>query len=191
MSKARFGLTPVALLMATAWLWPATTAAAGGGCHTGASQATGENTADTVAMAEACFTPSVLHVDPGTQVRFVNKDLMTHNVSAIGWGSDSDMREGDSFTATFDQEGTFPYACMYHYGMTGAIVVGDGKGAASGIPVQPGGIVDSTPLASQQAARTVSAAEQSQALGWAIAGVAGLIVGASLAGAILRRRGQS
>ena len=40
---------------------------------------------------------------------------------------------------SFDEAGTYPFACSYHPGMTGAIVVGDGKGAAGGetIAVEP------------------------------------------------------
>ena len=46
---------------------------------------------------------------------------------------------GDAFTATFREPGIYPFACTYHPGMTGAIVVGDGKGVASGetITVEP------------------------------------------------------
>ena len=33
---------------------------------------------------------------------------------------------------SFDEAGTYPFACSYHPGMTGAIVVGDGKGVAGG-----------------------------------------------------------
>ena len=49
------------------------------------------------------------------------------------------MAKGDAFTATFDGAGIYPFACQYHPGMTGAIVVGDGKGAGSGagITVEP------------------------------------------------------
>jgi hypothetical protein len=140
-------------------------------------------------MAEACFTPSVLRVDPGTEVRFVNKDLMTHNVSAIGWGSDSDMREGDSFTTTFDEEGTFPYACMYHYGMTGAIVVGDGTGPKSGAAI-PVDTIDESPVAAAETLATETA-EQSRVLGWAIAGGAGLVVGAGITSFLRRRRSEA
>jgi plastocyanin len=173
----------VASALAAAVLWPAVPASAGGGCHSSATEGTG----DTVAMAMACFTPSVLQVDPGTEVRFVNKDEMTHNVSATGWGSDGDMGEGDSFKATFDEEGTFPYACMYHYGMTGAIVVGDGDGLASAIPIQTGSVVDSTPVSEESVASVVQPA-RSAVLGWTIAGAIGLILGVGLTG--LLRRGR-
>jgi plastocyanin len=177
------------LVLATAALWPAATVSAGGGCHGRSTQGEG----DTVAMAKLCFTPSVLRVDPGTEVTFLNKDPVTHNVSASEWGSNSDMREGDSFTVTFDREGTFPYACMYHYGMTGAVVVGDGTGPASGDPIEVGSVVDSTPLA-QDGVSSVSSTtpEPSGLVGWAVtAGGIGLLLGAGVIGLLLRgRRGS-
>jgi plastocyanin len=172
----------VASALAAAVLWPAVPASAGGGCHSSATEGTG----DTVAMAMMCFGPTVLRVDPGTEVRFVNKDAMTHNVSATGWGSDGDMGEGDSFKATFDEKGTFPYACMYHYGMTGAIVVGDGDGPAPAIPTQTGSVVESTPVSDERAAALQPA--RSGIVGWTIAGAIGLILGMGLTG--LLRRGR-
>jgi plastocyanin len=176
----------VVLVLATAALWPAAIAAAGGGCHGRSTQGSG----DTVAMTKACFTPSVLRVDPGTEVTFVNKDPITHNVSASEWGSNGDLYEGDRFAVTFDREGTFPYACMYHYGMTGAVVVGDGTGPASGDPIEVGSVVDSTPLAKDRAARVSSATpEDSGPVGWTVAaGGTGLVIGAALARMILRGR---
>ncbi|MGH2691460.1 MAG: cupredoxin domain-containing protein [Actinomycetota bacterium] len=185
MRKGRAGGLAIVLTLVTAVLWPAGTAMAGGGCHTGASQGEG----DRVEMAKACFTPSVLRVDPGAEVTFINNDPVTHNVSATGWGTGEDLQEGDSFTATFAEEGTFPYACMYHYGMTGAIVVGDGTGPASGAPVEVGSVVDTTPISQQRAdSVTASTRDDSRALGWAVAGGIGLLLGAVLSGMVLRRR---
>ena len=177
------GGTLLALSLAMAWMWPATAAMAGGGCHTGATQGEG----DTVEMAKACFSPSVLRVDPGTEVTFVNRDPITHNVSATGWGTDRDMDEGDSFTATFADEGTFPYACMYHYGMTGAIVVGDGEGPATGTPVV-GSVFEAEPVSQDRVGGIGAGSEGSNVPGLAAAGGIGLVVGAGLGGLLLRRR---
>jgi plastocyanin len=174
------GLVAVVALTCGA-LWPTGIATAGGGCHSNATQGSG----DTVAMSEMCFTPSVLQVDAGTEVRFVNKDFLPHNVSAP-WGSDGDLQEGDSFTATFENEGTFPYACMYHYGMTGAIVVGDGSGPATGASVEPGSVVDTTPISQESAASPQP--NGSGILGWTIAGTLGLILGAGMTTALRRGR---
>ena len=175
------GLLVVAVLACGA-LWPAGTATAGGGCHSNATQGSG----DTVEMSKMCFTPSVLRVDPGTEVTFVNNDPIAHNVSAE-WGTDQDLLDGDRFTATFSDEGTFPYACMYHYGMTGAIVVGDGDGPATGALVESGAVVDTTPVAQERAASAQSSG--SGMLGWTIAGAIGLILGAGLT-TVLRRGRQ-
>jgi plastocyanin len=116
-------------------------AAAGGGCHTAAteSDASGEKEA-TVRLIDACFTATTTTVDPRTPVTFVNMDDgITHNVGGNQWGHFDDLYPGDAFTVSFDQAGTYPYACTYHPGMTGAIVVGDGKGAGAGetISVEP------------------------------------------------------
>jgi plastocyanin len=108
-------------------------ALAGGGCHGGVTQndATGEKVA-TVKMFDACFTATVTTVDPGTPVTFANTDLgVTHNVGGNQWGHFEDMIGGDAFTVTFDEAGIYPFACNYHPGMTGAIVVGEGKRAGT------------------------------------------------------------
>lgn len=115
-------------------------ALAGGGCHAPATQADGTGQeAATVRLIDACFKASVTTVDPGTAITFVNDDWTTHNVGGNAWGNFDDMREGDAFTMTFADPGIYPFACTYHPGMTGAIVVGDGTGAGSGsaITVDP------------------------------------------------------
>jgi plastocyanin len=116
-------------------------ALAGGGCHSGTTyqDASGEKEA-TVRMVDACFTASVTEVDPGVSLTFVSDDAgITHNVGGNGWGYLDDMSKGDAFTATFDEPGIYPFACSYHPGMTGAIVVGDGTGAGNGsaVSVEP------------------------------------------------------
>jgi plastocyanin len=187
MRRGRAAGLAVVLTLATGALWPAGTAmAGGGGCYGGPTEGTG----DTIEMAEACFTPSLLRVDPGTEVTFVNLDPYSHNVSAIEWGSPGDLKKGNSFTTTFAEEGTFPYACMYHYGMTGAVVVGDGAGPASAVPVSTESVSKSKPL-SQETAVTSAANEGSGAIGWAVSGGIGLLIGAGLGGLLLRRRREA
>jgi plastocyanin len=156
------------------------TAGAGGGCHAGMTQGTG----DRVDMVDACFTPSILQVDPGTEVTFTNKDPMGHNVSAYEWGRFDAMRRGESFTATFTEEGIYPFACSYHPAMTGAVVVGDGLGPGSGVVLGAASSSESQPKAAPAAATTDSA---STAIGWVGGGLAGLLLGAVL-GWTLRRR---
>jgi plastocyanin len=109
-------------------------ALAGGGCHSPvtSNDATGDDNA-TVRMIDACFSASLTNVDAGTSVTFVNDDGgITHNVGGNQWGHFDNMWKGDAFTATFNEAGVYPFACSYHPGMTGAIVVGDGTGAGNG-----------------------------------------------------------
>ena len=160
-------------------------ALAGGGCHGGVTQndATGQKVT-TVRMIDACFTATVTTVDPGTDVTFVNADFgMIHNVNGNEWGHVGDMSKGDAFTVSFDGAGVYPFACQYHPGMTGAIVVGDGTGTGSGanITVEP---------FSAPAPKTVTRVVTKDAgtpAGLAVtAGVVGIALGAGIAFGILR-----
>jgi plastocyanin len=124
------GLVAAAAL-AGPWAVPA--GAGGGMCHAELTEGSGT----VVAMSKLCFRPGVLRVDPGTRVTFVNRDPMGHNVSANGWGEPAAMSHGDSFTATFGAPSVYPFACMFHPGMVGAVVVGEDleAGSADGVSV--------------------------------------------------------
>jgi plastocyanin len=165
-------------------------ALAGGGCHGGVTQndATGEDGA-TVRMIDACFTATVTTVDPGTGVTFVNADFGTiHNVGGNEWGHFEDMARGDAFTATFDEAGVYPFACNYHPGMTGAIVVvGDAKGAGSdgSITVEP-----FEAPAPQTVTPVVATDEGLPAALVVAAGVVGLALGAGITFGLLRSGGK-
>jgi plastocyanin len=158
---------------------------AGGGCHRGATQGKG----DTVEMAEACFTPSVLRTEPGTQITFVNTDPFVHNVGGGEWGHFDDLAQGDAFTASFAEPGVYPFACTYHPGMTGAIVVGDGTGAGSGRSVTVASA--SRPIEEEPAGSTTTTSnlrpETGPGLGWLFSGAVGLVLG-TMVGLISRRR---
>lgn len=164
---------------------PVFPAAAGGGCHSGATTGTG----DTVEMVNACFTPSTLRLEPGGEVAFVNRDPLIHNVTANGWGNFEDMNEGDAFTATFEEAGVYPYACAYHPGMSGAIVVGDGAGPGNGAVITVESFTEPLPRAELQAEVTQpAAASGSTAFGWIGGGAIGLALGIGTAALVARRR---
>jgi plastocyanin len=167
---------------------PTVPALAGGGCHDGAT--TGEG--DTVEMKDACFRPSTLRIDPGDTVTFVNRDAMTHNVTANGWGRFEGMNQGDTFQATFEESGIYAFACQYHPGMTGAIVVGDGTGSGSGESVtvasyRPPAASESQVLASEPVSNEAS----SSAVGWVAGGAIGIAIGVAGGLLVRRRRGAS
>jgi plastocyanin len=154
-------------------------ALAGAGCHTGATQAdeTGKD-GTTVRIIDACFTASITKVDPGTSVTFVNDDVgMTHNVGGTEWGYFDDMTKGDSFSATFADPGVYPFACSYHPGMTGAIVVGDGYGAGAGWTVLNDPVA---PVADTAKVAPVADAGGGSSLAFVAIGVLGAALGAAI-----------
>jgi len=113
---------------------------AGGGCHSDATVAAGVR----VTLSELCFGPTVLYVKPGDTVTWTNKDSTAHTVTglAISWGSGEGLLEGKSVSYRFAQQGIYPYSCIIHPGMVGAVVVGDAGspsaalGMAAPMPVQ-------------------------------------------------------
>jgi plastocyanin len=161
---------------------PTFPAAAGGGCHTGATQGKGAD----VEIADACFTPTILHIDPGQSVTWTNTDPFAHNITSNSWGYFDDLLEGDSFTATFGDAGVYPYACTYHPGMTGAVVVGDGLGAGSGQTVAVGAEAVQSPAAPAEVA--VASAGAGSVGAWIGGAALGIAVAMGLV-LVLRRRG--
>jgi plastocyanin len=118
-------------------LWGASgIASAGGGCHIPPTIGRG----DSVDIADLCFDATVLYVEPGTDVTWTNRDAMTHVVVGVGdsWGDPgASLSRGDTLRYRFDHDGVYPYSCLIHPGMVGAIVVGDGVGTdlAGVVPV--------------------------------------------------------
>jgi plastocyanin len=106
-------------------LLPAAPARAGGGCHGGPVK---DVVGTTVDLEDMCFVQTILRVKPGQSVTWKNGDQMDHMVTgaAGSWGSFEDLRPGETVTYRFERPGVFPYACMIHAGMVGAVVVGNG-----------------------------------------------------------------
>ena len=115
---------------------PVRPAVAGGGCH--AADISEMTTAATteITMHDNCFNPTVAHVPLGAAVRWVNKDPTGHTVTGVGWGSFDEYGTAAKMRKVwFNQVGVYPYYCLLHVGMAGAVVVGDGdlvKDAAPG-----------------------------------------------------------
>lgn len=128
-------------------------ASAGGGCHRAAAGGQSEAAGTLVELSSNCMTPTVLHTERGGTVTFVNVDPVQHNLFGTTWGFDT-LAPGVSFTQTFDEDGTYPYACTLHPGMVGAVVVGeqaappaaaaspvDTDEASLAVPLGAGGVV--------------------------------------------------
>ena len=116
---------------------PATAAAGGGGCHRVAETGPIEAAGTSVDLVDFCMTPSVLRVEPGDTVTFINRDPAMHNVIGSGLFVD-ELGPEESASFRFDDAGTYAYACTLHPGMVGAIAVGDGRRVAPAtLPIGP------------------------------------------------------
>lgn len=172
-------------------------AGAGGGCHevSGAVTSAAASRQVTVPMEKCAYGPTVLYVDPGTEVTWINNDPVPHTVSGaqLSWGSADLIEARESASYRFDEVGIYPYHCTLHPGMTGAIVVGDVGDAKEAvtreIDRQPQPISGDTDV---EAPATDSTTGQgiSPAAG---AGIAAMSLGAGFGAALVfhRRRGAT
>jgi plastocyanin len=126
----------LAVAMSLAVLF-AVPAAGGAGCHRGWQFGQTEGRGTTIEMRENCFGPTVLRVEPGAEITFVNRDLQVHRVDGVGWSSEKTLAQGEYITHRFSNPGTYPFTCMLHLGMSGAIVVGDGLGSGPVTNIEP------------------------------------------------------
>jgi hypothetical protein len=92
-----------------------------------------EGSGSTVAIRQFCFSPTILSAPTGTEVTFTNEDPIRHGVlgANAAWGSFELLRGGRSAVYTFSEPGVYPYVCVWHPGMVGAVVVGQDRIAAA------------------------------------------------------------
>ena len=70
------------------------------------------------------FDPDTISVEPGTVVRWMNRDPVGHTSTAENGEWESPLLgPGESFEFRFDEEGTFPYNCTPHPFMRGTVIV--------------------------------------------------------------------
>ena len=162
-------------------------ASAGGGCLHGVPPSDG--TGDTVEMTANCFEATVLHVDPGTQVTWVNHDPYAHTVTGVGggWGTFTEIANGGTVSYRFDANGVYVYSCLIHPGMVGAVVVGDGSGDAG---MTASGVVPLSAAPPAPSATTAPATAKDSSWIWSALLACAIGIGIGLAFA-RRRRSQS
>jgi plastocyanin len=150
--------------------------AGGGGCHQPRTEGAGAS----VDLEENCFLPTVLHAGAGDTVSFTSHDKQLHTVTGSGsqhpdgWGNFDEMGEGAVVTHTFDESGVYPYFCMLHPGMVGAIVVEGSPEGAPSASLRP--LVGATPAGTTSeggASDRVPAAIGGGTLALLLAGAAG------------------
>ena len=175
----------------------ATPVAAGDPCfHDMTRPAVSEGNATTVKLDKCAFFPTVAHVRVGTEVQFINADMIGHEIvgANLTWGHhEKILGTGDQLGVKFAKAGTYPYTCMIHPGMTGAIIVGDGAnavaappGTAAGAPAAGAGAPAQQPaVPAPTSAPSASFGPLAAALGLAFVTLVALL-GASVA--IRRRR---
>ena len=123
----RFTLSAmVIVLVASAAAVGASTTHAGGGCHNGAFS---DERNTQVEMAGNCFEATVTRIEAGDQITWNNNDQEEHTVTGASesFGNYEPIGAGGSVSYQFDKTGVFPYFCVIHPSMVGAVVVGDGN----------------------------------------------------------------
>ena len=78
-----------------------------------------------VAIEKFTFMPGELEVAAGTTVTWTNKDDNVHTVKDEGgaeFQESEELEQGDTFTYTYANPGTYPYICGIHPYMKGTVV---------------------------------------------------------------------
>jgi plastocyanin len=189
--KASRAATIVSLLLGSLFL--TAPAGAGGGCHApeGAetSYARSEGKTARVDVANCEFGPTVLYVDPGSEVTWSFGDPMPHSVTGtfLAWGSEELIERGQSVTYAFEDEGVYPYLCVLHPGMSAAVIVGD-PGPDTVKALAPPAKLD-PPAAGPRAPEMQETSSSATGAVIGIAGVLALVLGAGLY--LARRKGPT
>jgi plastocyanin len=117
--RPRHQLVPV-LLLAAALLAGCADNRGGRNDATSDPPATGIHT---VIAKDLRFSPAAIQVAAGTKVtRAFQNGPVPHNVKGDGWDSGQPQQSG-TFARTFQQPGTYDYACTLHPSMTGRVLV--------------------------------------------------------------------
>lgn len=152
---------PVLLLVIVLAALTGAPAVAGGGPHCDPQITDGRT--NEVRLAKNCFSPTITRIAPGEEVTFVSEDTVPHTITGalFKFGDMDEILEGDERQFTFDEEGIYPYVCVLHPGMAGAIVVGDGKGT--------GGVVQDTSFYGTNSAEEAAAEQEAATAAGSIA----------------------
>jgi plastocyanin len=118
----------------------------------------------TVSIQDFFFDPDQMTVAPGTTVTWVNEAQTPHTTTADDgtWDSGT-LEQGDDFSFTFDEPGTYTYHCSIHPDMTASIKVSGGGGggatSSSSALMSPSASASMSPSASASASMPSKLAE--------------------------------
>jgi plastocyanin len=77
----------------------------------------------TVTIASMKFGPAPAKLHVGDTIEWVNDDIFVHSATATDKSFDVELKPKVHMWTTFHKAGTYPFACRYHPGMTGTLVV--------------------------------------------------------------------
>jgi len=85
----------------------------------------GESTAITEVFIEGfAFKPNSITIPIGTTIKWTNEDDTTHTVTSEDGIFDSgDIKNGETYSYTFNEAGSFKYYCTIHPSMRAIVVV--------------------------------------------------------------------
>ena len=75
-----------------------------------------------IEITNYAFVPATVTIPKGTTVIWTQKDTVSHTITGTGFDS-GPLSQGDTFSQTFNDAGTFNYHCSIHATMTGTIIV--------------------------------------------------------------------
>jgi len=76
-----------------------------------------------------CYVPSLIVIEKGKQVTWVNEDSAFHSVTSGFYTAPTELFDSgyldpfESYTLTFDEAGTYDYFCTLHPWMKGQVIV--------------------------------------------------------------------
>src|SRR5829696_4563345 len=89
----------------------------------------------TVSIQDFSFDPGQITVAPGTTVTWTNEGPSPHTTTADDGSWDSGtLQQGEDFSFTFDEPGTYTYHCSIHPDMTASVKVSGGGGGGGTTP---------------------------------------------------------
>ena len=78
---------------------------------------------------DRCYVPSLIVIEKGKQVTWVNEDSAFHSVTSGSYDFPTDLFDSgyldpfESYSVIFDETGTFDYFCTLHPWMKGQVLV--------------------------------------------------------------------
>jgi len=77
---------------------------------------------NTINIQNFAFEPSVLTIEKGATVTWMNSDSAPHQIKSTNFNSNQ-LSKGQTFSFAFNDAGTFDYFCSIHPSMVGKIIV--------------------------------------------------------------------